>query len=112
MPRGLHAINFSSGSATTACFAFVPLLMWGVMWTPFRNDVDRQGADLAFVIADVGCYVDPSINDVERQIADLAFVIVDVECYVDPFIDDVDRQIADLAFDITDVGCYVRRGLI
>jgi hypothetical protein len=78
------------------------------MWTPFRNDVDRQIAEVAFIIADVGCYVDPSINDVVREIADLAFVIADVGCYVDPFIDDVDRQIVDLAFFVADmeVVCY------
>ena len=35
------------------------LLTLGVMWTPFRNDVDRQIADLAFVIADVGAIWTP-----------------------------------------------------
>ena len=59
MARGLHASNFSSGSATTTCFAFVPLLTCGLRWTPFTNDVDRQIDEVAFIIVDVGCYVDP-----------------------------------------------------
>lgn len=79
MARGLHANNFFSGSATMACFAFVPLLTWGLMWTPLKNDVDRQIVDLAFVDADVGCYVDPFINDVVCQIAYMAHDIADVE---------------------------------
>lgn len=103
MARGLHANNFFSGSATTACFAFVPLLTWGLMWTPLKNDVDRQIVDLAFVDADVGCYVDPFTNEVDRQIVDLAFVDADVGCYVDPFINDVVCQIAYMAHDIADV---------
>ena len=59
MARGLHASNFSSGSPTTACFAFVHLLTCGLMWTTSTNDVDRQIDEVAFVIADVGFYVDP-----------------------------------------------------
>lgn len=84
MARGLHASNFSSGSATRACFAFVPLLTWGLMWTSFRNDVDREIDVVALVIVDVGCYVDPFRNDVDRQIADLAFVIDDVDVLCGP----------------------------